>query len=802
MLKGKFIGVTENKNTFVLECEFSTDNTASAVLKITALGLYYAEINGVRVGDSYLTPGWTSYNKMLQVQEYDISTLLHKGKNCIALTVSEGWYAGPVTWMKKRNVYGDKIAVCADIIIGDKVISTDESWTAHTSPIQSAGIYDGEKVDYTAMSESLTAMNVPFNKKALVNQIGECVKTIEKIAVQEVIKTPSGDIVYDFGQNFAGVVQITTPEDFKGTITMKFGEILVDGEFYTANLGAAKATDSLTGKGKITYAPEFTYHGFRYMKLEGAFLPKENIVGLVRHSDMKRTGEITVSNSRLQKLLSNIVWSQRGNFVDIPSDCPQRAERLGWTGDINAFCTTAAFNYDIRKFMKKWLADCRNDQEKTGELPVVIPYVLEGVSPVSTVNTSAMWSDCIVTVPYKLFCMYGDKSFLSDNYDSMKRFLAARERSMKDGLIASGFEFGDWLSMDVDALKTHPEFGNTDKYFIANMLHLNVLDIMAKIAVALGKPTDEKKYAQQYKRLYTAVRKEYFTPNGRLACDTVTAYTLALHFQIVPEEQISKVAALLDAKVKGHNYTVVTGFIGTPYLLFALADNGYPETAYKVLMNSGFPGWLYEVDMGATTIWERWNALTADGKPNSDGMNSYNHYAYGSVMEFIYRRTCGIEPVSAGFKCVKIAPVPGKGIANIKARYESVNGTIEAGYRQKDGKIEFFAQVPDDVVAEVYLPNEGKVAEGSGRFSFVSEWENLEIAQFNLDTNFTKIYSSPKAMKAFESTFAGVFHPAEIEYLKSSSETLQLARQYLKDKGKMTEQEFMKRLDQMNEMFI
>ena len=723
MLKGKFIGVQEKSSVFVVEKNFLGHANEKAVLRATALGLYFAELNGVRVGDRYLTPGWTSYNKMLQVQEYDVSALLKDGENVLLFTVGEGWYCGGLTWEQKRHIYGEQTAVCADLIFADRTVSTDESWTAKESVIRESGIYDGDTQDFTAKLKPLTVCEIAFDKSVLVPQICEPVRNIERLAVKEIIHTPKGELVYDFGQNMAGVVEVKTPENFNGTLTLQFAEILVNGNFYTDNLRSAKATDTFTLKGAKTLVPEFTFHGFRYMKLTGAELSKENITAIVRHTDMKRTGYIQTSNARFNRLMENVVWGQKGNFVDIPTDCPQRDERLGWTGDINAFCTTAAYNYDIRAFMKKWLADLRNDQKEDGRIPHVAPDVLLKESDSST---AAMWCDAITIVSWKLYTMYGDKSFLADNFEAMKKFISAREGNMKNGLIAQGFEWGDWLALDNEAIIGNGVFGRTDSYYIANVLHVHSLKIVHETAKILGDKEAGKVYQEKYESHLKRVREEYFTMGGRLCLDTVTSQVLALYFDIVPETHRASLAKTLNENVIKHGYRVVTGFIGSPYLLFALSDNGYFETARRVLLNSGYPSWLYEVDMGATTVWERWNSLLPDGTPNPDGMNSYNHYAYGSVMEFVYRRIAGIEPAEAGFKTVRIAPNPCKGLAKLKVEYETVNGKIVSSYAQKDGKIKFTVEIPEDIQAEIILPNERPIKTTGRYFEFEREWENLD----------------------------------------------------------------------------
>ncbi len=719
MLNGKFIGVKEKSSVFTVENKFIVKNAGKAILRATALGLYFAEINGVRVGDRYLTPGWTSYNKMLQVQEYDVSALLKEGENVLTLTVGEGWYCGRLTWKSKIKMYGRQSAVCADLILSDGILSTDESWTAHESYIRESGIYDGETVDYTAQIKPLTICEVPFDKSALVEQICEPVRDIERLAVKEVIHTPAGELVYDFGQNMAGVVEIKTPEDFNGTLTLQFAEILVNGNFYTDNLRSAKATDRFTVNGAKTICPEFTFHGFRYMKLTGGELPKENVTAIVRHTDMKRTGHIQTGNTRFNRLYENVIWGQKGNFVDVPTDCPQRDERLGWTGDINAFCTTAAYNYDIRAFMKKWLADVRNEQAEDGTIPHVVPDVLGR----NNYGTAALWCDVIVFVPWKLYQMYGDITFLQDNFEAMKKYMTAYETNIENGLVVHGFNYGDWLALDGEEFKKSI-FGRTDTVFLASAFYLECLRIISDVANVLG-DVAERDYRKKHMQTLKAIRTEYVTPNGRLACDTMTAQALALSFGIVPEEFRAATAKALNENAEAHKYCVATGFAGTPYLLFALADNGYSETACKILMNNGFPGWLYEVDMGATTIWERWNSLMPDGTPNPDGMNSYNHYAYGSVMEFVYRRIAGIEASEAGFKKIRIAPNPCKGLATVKAEYESVNGKIVSGYEQKDGKIKFTVEIPQGVQAEMILPNEKPLIVTSGSHVYERAWEEL-----------------------------------------------------------------------------
>ena len=724
-MKGEFIGVVEDVSVFEAEKEFYVKSCNRAVLHITALGLYFAKINGQRVGDAYLTPGWTSYNKMLQVQEYDVSSLVRLGKNTLTVTVGEGWYKGELAWGTQKNCYGSDSAVCAELCVDDQTICTDTQWVMRESHIRFSGIYDGETWDFLSPKHVLTAKAVAFNKAALVAQMCEPVRNIERIAVQKTIRTPKGELVFDFGQNIAGVVEIKVPEDLVGTITLKFAEVLIDGNFNTENLRKAKATDVFTVKGGETLCPEFTYHGFRYVQLIGAQLSQERVTAIVRHTDMKRTGYLETSDEKLNRLLANIVWGQRGNFVDIPTDCPQRDERLGWTGDINVFGTTAAYNYDVRLFLKKWLADLRNDQAVTGEVPHVVPDVLFE----KDIDTSAVWGDVVTMLPWKLYMQYGDIEFISENYKAMKRFVSSREKNCKNGFVVRGREFGDWLALDNEPYADsdyNNYVGRTDIHYISNIFNMESLRIIADSARLLGKRDEEAVYRKRQADLLKQIRAAYFTATGRLAYDTVTAQVLALHFNIVKEKHRKELASQLNENVIRHRYRVTTGFIGTPYLLFALFDNGYKDTAEKVLMNRDCPGWLYAVDMGATTVWERWNSLLPNGQLNPDGMNSFNHYAYGSVMEFIYRRIAGIEPTKPGFTQVNICPYPLQELPVLHARYKSVRGDITVGYKRSGNKIVYRAEIPKSMKANIILPNEGVVAKGNGDFEFTREWEVMQ----------------------------------------------------------------------------
>ena len=412
-----------------------------------------------------------------------------------------------------------------------------------------------------------------------------------------------------------------------------------------------------------------------------------------------------------------------------------------------------------------------------------------------------MWCDVITMVPWNLYQTYADISFLKDNYSAMKRFISARETTMKDGIICKGHEFGDWLALDQERTSYETLIGRTDIYYITNVFQVNSLKIVYETAKLLNEKEDEKLYKDKYEKQLKRVREEYFTAGGRLCFDTVTAQVLALYFGIAPEEHRKKLAEALNENVKIHNYTLCTGFIGTTYLMFALADNGYMDTAQKVLMNNGYPGWLYEVDMGATTVWERWNSLMPDGTPNPDGMNSYNHYAYGSVMEFIVKRIAGLQPTAAGYKKVKIAPNPCKGLAEIKAEYESAGGKIVSGYKQKNGKITFFSEIPEGVDAEIVLPCEQPITVKSGKYEYEREWENLNVPAFTPESMVNEVFANPKAQKAFNGAFGGIFKEnGELDWMRRFA-TLQFMAEFREGEGKLRLADFPALLEKANKLF-
>lgn len=701
MISGIFLGIQEKNDTFALTRRFVAHKGEKATLKATTLGIYVAYLNGKRIGDAFYAPGWTSYPHTLQVQEYDVSSLLQEGENILCFCVSGGWYCSGLGFAAEGpNLrYGEKPALLAELSLENKTIATDLSWEASECPIVSSGLYAGETQDYTKSYQPLTPCEVPGSKSVLIPQQDEPVREIERIPAKTAFLSPKGEWIYDFGQNLTGVVELTTPEDFDGKIVCRFSEVLNHGCLYPEGNRHALSTDTFIVKGKRTMAPLFTFHGFRYVRLEGARLPLQNVVAIVRHTDLHRTGHLTTSNVKLQKLLDNIVWSQRDNSLDIPTDCPQRDERMGWTGDTNVFLGTAAFNYDVRRFYEKWLRDLRADQAPSGEISQVTPDIL------GWKNTAAVWCDAICMVPWTLYEMYGESHFLTDNLAAMKKYLVALEATMVDGIVVKGQQYGDWLACDQERFALDIWHGRTDSYFLASVFALEDLRIIG-VAARFAKEEDfanecEEKYRLRLRQLQDA----YFTKTGRFALDTVTAKVLALHFHVVPESGRATMAKELNEQVIANQYRTITGIVGTRYLLFALAENGYFETAGKVLLNEQCPGWLYEVNQGATTMWEKWDGITPDGNLDATGMCSYNHPFFGSVMEFVYRRIAGIDFLEPGFARIQITPHYVKGIEDIEGTFDSPRGLIHAGYHQKNGKVTYFALTPSNVPAVMTLPN-------------------------------------------------------------------------------------------------
>jgi len=712
---------------------------ASATAFITSLGLYEAFVNGKRVGDGYLTPGWTSYNKRLQYQLYDVTTLLISGNNAIGVVLGNGWYRGFIGFSGQKNFYGKELALLAQLEIqytdGTKeTIVTDESWKSSTGSIVTSEIYNGETIDArkeksgwnTSSFNDTDWQGVKIktsNAPPLIATYNEPIRKKETFKVVKSITTPKGERVLDFGQNLVGWVQVKIKGSAGDKITLYHAEVLdKEGNFYTENLRPAKQKNEyiLKGNGEEFFEPHFTFQGFRYIKIEdykGEINP-ENFTAITLYSDMQPTGTFTSSNPLINQLQHNIQWGQRGNFLDVPTDCPQRDERLGWTGDAQAFARTATFNYDVHNFFSKWLKDVEADQIN-GSVPFVVPNVLgQGAAG------SAGWADAATIIPWNMYLVYGDKKVLEDQFNSMKAWVGFMERNSTNYLWNKGFHFGDWLFYrpfdDNDGRSAV-----TDKYLIAQCFFAHSTELVIKTANVLGKQDDVAKYSALLKNVKDAFMKEYMTANGRLVSSTQTAYVLALNFDMLPENLRAYAAEKLVENVKSYGNHLTTGFLGTPYLCHVLTRFGYDDVAYTLLLQESYPSWLYPVKMGATTIWERWDGIKPDGTFQTPGMNSFNHYAYGAIGDWMYRIVTGIdtEESSPGYKSIVIKPHLDNRLTHASSEYKTGYGLIKSAWKTTDQAITLEVEVPANTKATIYIPagSAGAVSEGGKAITTVKE---------------------------------------------------------------------------------
>ena len=717
---------TKSNPAPLLRTDFAVNKrVASARLYASAMGLYEMQLNGKRIGDQYFTPGWTAYDFRYQYQTYDVTSLLNKGKNSLAATLGDGWFRGQVAWNPKRNNYGTKLALLAQLMItfsdgSHQVVGTDEKWKASIGPILASDIYDGETYDARLQQAgwSMPGFNdskwrsvtvLPPLKMQVVASDGPAVRKIEEVKPVKVLETPAGDIVLDMGQNMVGWMRFRVKAPGGTTITLRHAEVLdKNGNFYTANLRSARQTIRYiaSGRGEEIYEPHFTFQGFRYVAVSGwpGDVNPQDFTGVVIHSAMEQTGNFETSSSLLNQLQHNIIWGQKGNFLDVPTDCPQRDERLGWTGDAQVFAPTASFNFDTAAFYTKWLKDLALDQQDDGAVPYVIPNVLSHRTRKGS-SASAGWADAAVVVPWTVYQAYGDKRILEQQYSSMKAWVEYMRRHAGDAFIWSdGFSFGDWLAFAT----TDSDYpgATTDKDFIQTAYFARSTEILAKTANVLGMQDDAQQYSALLEKIKAAFAREFVSANGRLSPNTQTAYALALEFGLLPESLRPIAAGRLAADVKKFGH-LTTGFLGTPVLCQVLSDYGYMDEAYMLLNRTEYPSWLYPVTKGATTIWERWDGIEPDGSFQSPSMNSFNHYAYGAIGAWMYTVVAGIgiDEQHPGYKHILIHPHPGGGLTYAKASLQTMYGDVSSGWKMDGGKIVFTIQVPPNTAASVLLPN-------------------------------------------------------------------------------------------------
>ena len=689
---------------------------------VTSHGVYEMEINGVRVGEQVLSPGWTSYHHRLQYQTYDITDLLHSGDNAVGVRLGDGWFRGYMGFSDQRNYYGDTLALLAQIQVTytdgrTETITTDEHWKAATGPIIRSDIYNGEVYDARKEMDNWSlagfddgdwsgVRTADHGTDHLTGQEVQPVKKIQELKPKEIFVTPEGDTVADMGQNMIGWIRLTVEGEAGTQITLRHSETLDrDGNFYTANLRAADQVNTyiLKGDGTEVWEPRFTFQGFQYVAIDGfpGEVTEDDITGVVLHSDMEPTGHFQSSNALINQLQHNIVWGQKGNFLDIPTDCPQRDERLGWTGDIQVFAETANLNMNTNAFLTKWLADLEADQLDNGSIPHVIPDILPGGW-----DGAAGWADAGVIVPWALYQSFGDVRILETQYESMKAwvdYMDTRAAATENRYLRIGdYTFGDWLSYNTTASDYPGAF--TDRNLISNAFFAYSSKLLSKTAGVLGYEDDADHYSDLFEKIKEAFQQEYVTPNGRLMSNTQTSYLLALRFGLLPEHNIPDAVNHLAGRVEqmGH---LTTGFLGTPHLAPVLSEHGRRDLAYNLLLRKEYPSWLYPVTMGATTIWERWDGIRPDGTFQNPGMNSLNHYAYGAIGEWLFKEVAGIEASKPGYKEIQIKPVPGGGLDHARALIHSPYGPVESSWNIDEDGFQLIVEIPANTSASIHLPH-------------------------------------------------------------------------------------------------
>ena len=712
----------------------------SARLYITALGIYEAEINGKRVGDTVLAPGWQSYNYRHAYDTYDVTDLLKEGDNVLAVTVGEGWYAGRIGFIENRNVWGHMIGfqslLKTTLTDGTNVsVPSDASWKASVGPVVDSQIYDGETYDARLEKDlhgwSTSSFDdakwspvrqLPSIKGELMANDGPPVRRVEEIRPQRVFKSASGKTIVDMGQNMVGWMRVNSVKGGAGTsITFHHAEVMDNGEVSLRPLRSAKAVDTLIlSGGQQSWEPKFTFHGFRFVQIDNwpGELTADCVTGVVIYSDMEATGQFSCSNDLLNKFHRNVIWSMKGNFVSVPTDCPQRDERLGWTGDALAFGPTANFLYDTAGFWRSWHRDVYSEMTRHGD-SMRVPYFVPTLPLDSDEDPAAVWGDVAVTGPWDLYQTFGDVDMLREQAVAARGWVDKGIPRADSGLWdRKGHQFGDWL--DPKAPPEDAAAAMTRAYLVADAYLVRMTEILGQISAVVGDDAAAKRYQSAHADLRTKFQASWMDENGQMADKTQTAYALALHFDLYTDAKHRALAAdALRDLIASNDYLVGTGFAGTPSLGPALeAIDAIPDF-YSMLLQTKVPSWLYQVVMGATTTWERWDSLTPDGHVNPGSMTSFNHYAFGTVADWIHRKIGGLAPGEPGWKVVDVAPVPGGGIESADTEFVSPYGKVRVQWNNTESAFVLKLWVPPSSTARVTLPKSGKVkVVGSGYHEF------------------------------------------------------------------------------------
>jgi alpha-L-rhamnosidase len=746
----------------------------SARLYVTALGLYEFHLNSQRVGRDVFTPGWTEYKKRVQYQVYDVTSFLRTGANAAGAVLGDGWYCGHVGW-RERNYYGERPHLLAQLVLTfadgtTQTIVTDGAWKTSFGPIVDSDLIMGETYD---ARRELSGWSEPdyddsawrpvelFTTPAIeicpvLGPAVHATQEVKPIAPPVLAATwPTPKWTFDLGQNMVGRIRLHVCGKAGQVLRLRYAEVLnADGSIYTDNLRAARQTDHYTLRGDPageTWESSFTFHGFRYVEIRGhpdVMLP-DAVTGIVLHSDTPRTGTFSCSDPLINQLQSNIDWGQRGNFLEVPTDCPQRDERLGWMGDAQVFVRTAAWNRDVQGFFNKWQRDISDAQQPDGAMPAVVPHI-EGVPP----DGGPAWADAAVISPWTIYLCYGDKALLASHFASLEKFIGYMEtqstdliRSHPDAKVWHGF--GDWLALDGSG----NVFGNTPKDLIGTALFCYSTDLVAKMARVLGRDTDAVRYEKLATRIRRAYQKRYVTGDGVVSGLTQTSYVLTLQFDLAPESLRPKILHELVRDIEARGNKLTTGFVGASYLPHVLSRFGRHDVAYKLLHQKAWPSWLYAVTQGATTIWERWDGWTKENGFQDKGMNSFNHYAYGAIGSWLYQVVAGIEidPSQPAYKHILMAPQPGGELTSAKGTLQSIHGDIVSAWKLGTKRFDWEVVVPPNTTATATfpVPVAAKITEGgkslaqatgvvkaksagtspcytlvAGRYKFSASWSN------------------------------------------------------------------------------
>lgn len=720
--EGQWIGCdsTQSRHPVFSKEITVTKPVESARLYICGLGLYEASWNGEKIGQEYMAPYCNNYDSWLQYQTYDLTHLL-QFSGTLSVLLGNGWYKGRYTPFDDKQFYDRNWRLIAQVCIRyadgtQQIVGTDESWNVTRSNICFSGIYDGEHRDDTlpaTLIEPARLVSAPKGK--LTERYSVSVLPHEHLSVLKVITTPAGERVLDVGQNISGIFRFRIHEPRGTKVRLQFGEILQNGCFYRDNLRSAKAEYIYISDGAPhILEPKFTYYGYRYVKVEGiSVLRQEDFTAVALYSELPLSGSITTGDSLINQLISNAQWGMRGNFLDVPTDCPQRDERLGWTGDAQVFCATACFSRDCYAFYRKFLHDLHTEQAPHhGGVPAFVP---------SWGHTwfSAAWGDAACIIPWTVYTFYGDKTILKEQFDSMRGWVDFITRmDYNDHEWRTHFQYGDWLALDGPKSPEGNQgtVGGTDQGYIASIFHRHSALLTAKTARVLGKEAEAVRYEGLAQRLAEEIRADYFSESGECLVDTQTGLLLALWSGLAVNPALT--VKRLGEKLEANQYMLQTGFVGTPLLCPVLTSIGRSDLAFRLLHNQEYPGWLYSIKLGATTIWERWNSVLPDGSISSTSMNSLNHYAYGSILEWLYRDVAGIEPMSPGFRRVRLAPHMDKKLGSLRAEYRSNAGTYQVQWELSPaGDYHYQCTIPFNCEAELYLPDK-HLRLGPGTFEF------------------------------------------------------------------------------------